>query len=174
MLLTILARMSNDEQRLQLLQTLRKKLSYYNLDWLDIRNIINLFSKNDQIRFEILQFLLSYIKNLTKKINTEDYIYLSNQCTSDNEQLKVRLFEQMYEKLNIQSQNDVEDIVNLFQTLTIRQKIEATIRINQLDLIVNKQEGIYYFLEDSGQTGLVRISDWSSATKIIDLGYGKT
>ncbi len=62
MLLTILARMSNDEQRAQLLQTLRNKLSNYNLDWLDIRNIINLFSKNDQIRFDILQFILLHNK----------------------------------------------------------------------------------------------------------------
>jgi len=140
MLLTILARMSNDEQRLQLLQTLRNKLSNYNLDWLDIRNIINLFSKENQIRWEILQFLLLHMNNLTKKIDIEDYIYLSNQSTNDNEHLKVRLFEQIYDKLNIQNKNDLERIIKLFQT---RQKIEAIIRIKRSDLILDRPyEGI--------------------------------
>jgi len=140
MLLTILARMSNDEQRLQLLQTLRNKLSNYNLDWLDIRNIINLFSKENQIRWEILQFLLLHMNNLNKKIDIEDYIYLSNQSTNDNEHLKVRLFEQIYDKLNIQNKNDLERIIKLFQT---RQKIEAIIRIKRSDLILDKPyEGI--------------------------------
>jgi hypothetical protein len=141
MLLTILARMSNDEQRLQLLQTLRKKLSNYNLDWLDIRNIMNLFSNKDYIRFDILQFLLLYIKNLTKKINIEDFIDLSNQCTNNNEYLKVRLVELMYEKLNIQNKNDLERVMNLFQTINFKQKIEAMIRMHRSDLIVDKQEG---------------------------------
>jgi hypothetical protein len=136
--------MSNDEQRIQLLQTLRNKLSNYNLDWLDIRNIINLFSKKDQIRFEILQFLLLYIKNLTKKIDIDDYIYLSNQCTNDNEYLKIRLFEQIYEKLNIQNKNDLERLINLFQTINLRQKVEAIIRNNRSDLIVDKQQGIMH------------------------------
>jgi hypothetical protein len=143
MLLTILARMSNDEQRLQLLQTLRNKLSNYNLDWLDIRNIINLFSKENQIRWEILQFLLLHMNNLTKKIDIEDYIYLSNQSTNDNEHLKVRLFEQIYDKLNIQNKNDLERIIKLFQTINLRQKIEAIIRIKRSDLILDKPyEGI--------------------------------
>jgi hypothetical protein len=142
MLLTILARMSNDEQRVQLLQTLRNKLSNYNLDWFDIRNIINLFSKNNQIRFDILQFLLLNIKNLTKKIDIEDYIYLSNQSTNDNEHLKIRLFEQIYEKLNIQNKNDFERLINLFQTINLRQKVEAILRNNQSDFIVDKQKGI--------------------------------
>jgi len=134
--------MSNDEQRIQLLQTLRNKLSNYNLDWLDIKNIINLFSKKDQIRFNILQFLLLHIKNLTKKINIEDYIYLSNQCTNNNEDLKIRLFEQIYEKLNIQNKNDLERLNHLFQTINVRQKIETIIRNNRSDLIIDKQEGI--------------------------------
>jgi len=142
MLLTILARMSNDEQRVQLLQTLRNKLSNYNLDWLDIRNIINLFSKNNQIRFDILQFLLLNIKNLTKKIDIEDYIYLSNQSTNDNEHLKIRLFEQIYEKLNIQNKNDFERLINLFQTINLRHKVETILRNNQSDFIVDKQKGI--------------------------------
>ncbi|CAF0861513.1 unnamed protein product [Rotaria sordida] len=142
MLLTILARMSNDEQRLQLLQTLRNKLTNYNLNWLDIRNIINLFSKKDQIRFNILQFLLLNINNLTNKINIDDYIYLSNQCTNNNEQLKFYLFELIYKKLNIQNKNDFECIINLFQTINIKQKVENMIRIYQSDLIIDKQEGI--------------------------------
>ncbi|CAF3580683.1 unnamed protein product [Rotaria sordida] len=140
MLLTILARMSNDEQRLQLLQTLRNKLTNYNLNWLDIRNIINLFSKKDQIRFNILQFLLLNINNLTNKINIDDYIYLSNQCTNNNEQLKFYLFELIYKKLNIQNKNDFECIINLFQTINIKQKVENMIRIYQSDLIIDKQE----------------------------------
>lgn len=143
MLLTILSRMSNDEQRVQLLQTLRNRLSNYNLDWLDIRKIICLFSNKDQIRFEILQFFLLYLKNLTKKIDIEDYIYLSNQCTNNNEQLKIRLFEQIYEHLNIQSKNDLERISNLFQTVNMKYKIEAMNRINRPDLHIDQPKGIY-------------------------------
>ncbi len=143
MLLTILSRMSNDEQRVQLLQTLRNRLSNYNLDWLDIRKIICLFSNKDQIRFEILQFFLLYLKNLTKKIDIEDYIYLSNQCTNNNEQLKIRLFEQIYEHLKIQSKNDLERISNLFQTVNMKHKIEAMNRINRPDLHIDQPKGIY-------------------------------
>ncbi len=143
MLLTILSRMSNDEQRVQLLQTLRNRLSNYNLDWLDIRKIICLFSNKDQIRFEILQFFLLYLKNLTKKIDIEDYIYLSNQCTNNNEQLKIRLIEQIYEHLNIQSKNDLERISNLFQTVNMKYKIEAMNRINRPDLHIDQPKGIY-------------------------------
>ncbi|CAF1075188.1 unnamed protein product [Adineta steineri] len=128
MLLTILARMSNDEQRLQLLQTLRNKLSNYNLDWLDIRNILNLFSEKNQIRFKILQLILLYKKNFINKLSINDYIDLSNQCTNNNEQLKIQLFEQIYDKLNIQNKNDVENIISLFHTVNIKQKIEAMIR----------------------------------------------
>jgi hypothetical protein len=135
--------MSNDEQRVQLLQTLRNRLSNYNLDWLDIRKIICLFSNKDQIRFEILQFFLLYLKNLTKKIDIEDYIYLSNQCTNNNEQLKIRLFEQIYEHLNIQSKNDLERISNLFQTVNMKYKIEAMNRINRPDLHIDQPKGIY-------------------------------
>ncbi|CAF2619964.1 unnamed protein product [Rotaria sp. Silwood2] len=142
MLLTILARMSNDEQRLQLLQTLRNKLSNYNLNWLDIRNIINLFSKKDQIRFDILQFLLLHINNLTNKIDIDDYIYLSNQCTNNNEQIKFYLFELIYKKLNIQNTYDFQRIINLFQTINMKQKVEAMIQINRSDLIIDKPEGI--------------------------------
>jgi hypothetical protein len=135
--------MSNDEQRVQLLQTLRNRLSNYNLDWLDIRKIICLFSNKDQIRFEILQFFLLYLKNLTKKIDIEDYIYLSNQCTNNNEQLKIRLIEQIYEHLNIQSKNDLERISNLFQTVNMKYKIEAMNRINRPDLHIDQPKGIY-------------------------------
>ncbi len=142
MLFTILARMSTDEQRLQLLQTLRNKLVNYNLNWLDIRNIINLFSKKDQIRLDILQLLIVNLKNLTKKIDIEEYIDLSNQCTNENEYYKFRLFEQLYEKLNIRNKNDLERIRNLFQTINIRQKVEAIIRMNRSDLFGVKQIGI--------------------------------
>jgi hypothetical protein len=138
MLLTILARMLNDEQRLQLLQTLRNKLSNYNLEWIDIRNIINLFSIKD--RFDILQFLILHIKNkLTDQIDIENYILLSNQCTNENEQLKFRLFEQISEKLIIQNKNDCQRITDLFQTINIKQKVENIIRTN---FILDKQEGI--------------------------------
>ncbi|CAF5080052.1 unnamed protein product [Rotaria sp. Silwood1] len=131
--------MSNDEQRLQLLQTLRYKLSYYNLNWLDIKNIINLFSKKDYIRFDILKFLLTYINNLTNKISIDDFIYLSNQCTNNNEQIKFYLFELLYKKLNIDNNNDIQRIINLFQTINIRQKIETNIQSNLI--IKNKFEG---------------------------------
>jgi hypothetical protein len=134
--------MSTDEQRLQLLQTLRNKLVNYNLNWLDIRNIINLFSKKDQIRLDILQLLIVNLKNLTKKIDIEEYIDLSNQCTNENEYYKFRLFEQLYEKLNIRNKNDLERIRNLFQTINIRQKVEAIIRMNRSDLFGVKQIGI--------------------------------
>ncbi len=142
MLFTILARMSTDEQRLQLLQTLRNKLVNYNLNWLDIRNIINLFSKKDQIRLDILQLLIVNLKNLTKKIDIEEYIDLSNQCTNENEYYKFRLFEQLYEKLNIRNKNDLERIRNLFQSINIKQKVEAIIRMNRSDLFGVKQIGI--------------------------------
>ncbi|CAF3363108.1 unnamed protein product [Rotaria socialis] len=137
MILTILAGMSNDEQRLQLLQTIRNKLSNYNLNWLDIRNIISLFSKKNQIRFEVLQLLLLYANNLQDKIDIDDYIDLSNQSTNDNEQLKISLFEQLYQKLNIRNRKDFEPIVNLFQTITMKQKVEAMIRINRSDFILD-------------------------------------
>ena len=139
MLLTILTRMSNDEQRVRLLQTLRNRLINYNLDWLDIRKIVCLFSNNEQIRFDILQYLLFYLKNLTKKINIDDYIDLSNQCTNNNEQLKLRLFEQMFEKLNIENPNDFQRISDLFQAVNTKQKIEAMIR----DLHFDQQKGRY-------------------------------
>jgi hypothetical protein len=134
--------MSTDEQRLQLLQTLRNKLVNYNLNWLDIRNIINLFSKKDQIRLDILQLLIVNLKNLTKKIDIEEYIDLSNQCTNENEYYKFRLFEQLYEKLNIRNKNDLERIRNLFQSINIKQKVEAIIRMNRSDLFGVKQIGI--------------------------------
>lgn len=142
MLLTILARMPNDEQRLQLLKTLRNRLTNYNLNWFDIRNIINLFSKKDQIRFEVLKFFLLYINNLIEKINVDDYIYLSNQCADNNEQLKFDLFEQIYEKLNIRNKYDFEHIIDLFQIEKIRQKVESILRNNQLDLCLDMHEGI--------------------------------
>lgn len=142
MLLTILARMPNDEQRLQLLKTLRNRLTNYNLNWFDIRNIINLFSKKDQIRFEVLKFFLLYINNLIEKINVDDYIYLSNQCADNNEQLKFDLFEQIYEKLNIRNKYDFERIIDLFQIEKIRQKVESILRNNQLDLCLDMHEGI--------------------------------
>ncbi|CAF3440984.1 unnamed protein product, partial [Rotaria sp. Silwood2] len=123
-------------------QTLRNKLSNYNLNWLDIRNIINLFSKKDQIRFDILQFLLLHINNLTNKIDIDDYIYLSNQCTNNNEQIKFYLFELIYKKLNIQNTYDFQRIINLFQTINMKQKVEAMIQINRSDLIIDKPEGI--------------------------------
>ena len=128
--------MSNDEQRLQLLKTLRNKLSYYNLDWFDIQKIIELFSTKDSIRFDILQFLLLYIKNLTKKLNLDQFISLSNQCTNNNEYLKVRLIEQLYEKINMENKNDVEKILNLFQIINLKQKVENFIRNNrsQIDI----------------------------------------
>ncbi|CAF4749854.1 unnamed protein product, partial [Rotaria sp. Silwood2] len=121
-------------------QTLRNKLSNYNLNWLDIRNIINLFSKKDQIRFDILQFLLLHINNLTNKIDIDDYIYLSNQCTNNNEQIKFYLFELIYKKLNIQNTYDFQRIINLFQTINMKQKVEAMIQINRSDLIIDKPE----------------------------------
>lgn len=142
MLLTILARMPNDEQRLQLLKTLRNRLTNYNLNWFDIRNIINLFSKKDQIRFEVLKFFLLYINNLIEKINVDDYIYLSNQCADNNEQLKFDLFEQIYEKLNIRNKYDFEHIIDLFQIEKIRQKVESILRNNRLDLRLDMHEGI--------------------------------
>lgn len=142
MLLTILARMPNDEQRLQLLKTLRNRLTNYNLNWFDIRNIINLFSKKDQIRFEVLKFFLLYINNLIEKINVDDYIYLSNQCADNNEQLKFDLFEQIYEKLNIRNKYDFERIIDLFQIEKIRQKVESILRNNRLDLRLDMHEGI--------------------------------
>lgn len=142
MLLTILARMSNDEQRIQLLQTLRNKLSNYNLDWLDLQNIIDLFSKNEQIRFDILKFFLLYLKNLSKKkLLINDYIYLSNQCTNNNEDLKFRLFELIYEKLNIENKNDLNCLMNVFQLGNNKQKVENIIRNNRWDLFIDKQEG---------------------------------
>ena len=128
MLLTILTRMSNDEQRLQLLQTLRNKLSSYRLTWLDIRNVIRLFSPTTRIRFDILQFFLLYMKNFLANLEIEDYIDLSDLCTNNNEHMKVRLFERIYEKLNIRNQPDVEQILNLFQTVHSRQKIEGMLR----------------------------------------------
>ncbi|CAF1214828.1 unnamed protein product [Adineta ricciae] len=128
MLLPILTRMSNDEQRLQLLQTLRNKLSSYRLTWLDIRNMIRLFSPTTRIRFDILQFFLLYIKNILANLEMEDYIDLSDLCTNNNEQMKVRLFERIYEKLNIRNQQDVEQILSLFQTAHSRQKIEGMLR----------------------------------------------
>ena len=126
MLLTILAQMSTDEQRVQLLQRLRKKLSNYNLNWMDIRRIVGLFDK--QIRFEILQFLMEYVKNLSKNMEIEDYIDLSNQCTQENEQLKIRLFEQMSSKLNIRNKTDLERISALFQTVPIKAMIRIRIQ----------------------------------------------
>ncbi|CAF1328331.1 unnamed protein product [Adineta ricciae] len=128
MLLTILTRMSNDEQRLQLLQTLRNKLSSYRLTWLDIRNMIRLFSPTTRIRFDILQFFLLYMKNFSANLEIEDYIDLYDLCTNDNEQMKVRLFELIYEKLNTRNQQDVERILSLFQTAHSRQKIEGMLR----------------------------------------------
>lgn len=129
MLLTILARMSTDEQRLQLLQRLKKKLSNYNLNWMDIRMMLSLFAKNDQTRFEILQFLLQYVKNLSKIIEIDDYVHLSNECTHENEQVKIRLFEQMSSKLNIRNADDLERITALFRTIPNKQKIQALLRI---------------------------------------------
>ena len=146
MLLTILTRMSNDEQRVQLLQRLRNKLSNYNLDWLDIRKIISLFSTKDHIRFDILQFLLFYVKNLSKNIEIEDYIELSNLCTNENELFKIRLFEQIYNRLRIRCQNDLETISNLFQTAYIKQKVEAMIRIHRSNLHTGQQKGILAFI----------------------------
>ncbi|MCC7159849.1 MAG: hypothetical protein IT281_09945, partial [Ignavibacteria bacterium] len=133
---------SNDEQRLQLLQTIRNKLSNYNLNWLDIRNIISLFSKKNQIRFEVLQLLLLHVNNLHDRIDIDDYIQLSNQSTNDSEQLKISLFEQLHQKLNIRNRKDFERIVNLFQTIIMKQKVEAMMRINQSDSILDKPEGI--------------------------------
>jgi hypothetical protein len=135
--------MSTDEQRIRLLQTLKNRLMNYNLDWLDIRKIVCLFSNKNQIRFEILQFLLLNLKNLTKKIDIDDYIDLSNQCTNNNEQLKIRLFEQIYEKLNIQNRNDLERISHLFQTVNIKQKLELISR----DLHVDQQKGRLYSIQ---------------------------
>lgn len=127
MLLTILTQMSTDEQRVQLLQRLRKKLSNYNLNWMDIRRIVALFAQ--QIRFEILQFLMEYV---SKNMEIEDYIDLANQCTQENEQLKIRLFEQMSPKLNIRNKTDLDRIS---QTIPIKQKLQAMIRIRiQSDL----------------------------------------
>ena len=145
MLLTILARMPNDEQRLQLLQALRNKISNYNLNWFDIKNATNLFSNQDCMRFKILKFFLSHINNLTNKIDIEDYIDLSNQCTNNNEQLRICLFEQIYDKLNIQNRNDLDHVVSLFQTIDTRQKVEAMIRNSRSDLIVDREEGIFKF-----------------------------
>lgn len=137
MLLTILARMSNDKQRLQLLQTLRNKLSNYNLNWFDIKKILDLFSMEDQLRFDILQFFLINLKNFTEKIDIKDFIDLSNQCinNNNNEYLKYQLFEQIYEKLNIQTKNDFECLIDFFQIGNFRQKVEIFIRNNQLDSI---------------------------------------
>ncbi|UJR22369.1 hypothetical protein I4U23_025431 [Adineta vaga] len=142
MLLTILARMSDDKQRLQLLQTLRNKLSNYNLTWLDIRNIIKLFSWKNYVRFDILQFLLLYTKNLMTKIDIEDFIDLSDLCTNNNEQMKVRLFEQIHRHLNIQSENDVERIINLFQIIHIRHKIQSMIEIHRSNTRSDEYKGI--------------------------------
>lgn len=135
MLLTILSRMSNDEQRLQLLQTLRNKLSNYNLSWLDIRNLVDLFSTKDKIRFDILKFLLVHVNNLTKRLDIDDYIQLSNQSTNENEQLKIDLFEQVYDKLNIQTKNDFQRIMDLFHNANNRQKIETLLRMKGIGKI---------------------------------------
>ena len=146
MLVTILARMSTDEQRVQLLHRLRNKLANYNLNWLDIRMIISCFDKNEQIRFEICQFLLFYVKNLSKKMmEIEDYIDLSNQCTDGNEQNKIRLFEQICNKLNIRNQDDLERIYNLFPTVWMKQKVKAMIRVHIHSEIPDEQFSVSQF-----------------------------
>ena len=128
MLCTILARLSNDEQRVQLLQTLRNKLSHYQLDWTDVKNIVGLFTNKDQVRFDVLQLLLRHTTNSSEKIGMEQYARLVQQSTNGNEHLQFYLFEQIYERLDVRTHDECQRLIDSFRNRIIRQKVEALVR----------------------------------------------
>lgn len=133
MLAQVLTRMSNDEQRTQLLQALRHKLASYQLTWLDVRAIVGLFAPHNHARFDVVQLLLAHAHDLPAKIDVDDYLFLADQCTNDNEQLKVRLFELLHGKIDGRKEDDVERVMKAFPTPSNRQKIGAIIRSSKAD-----------------------------------------
>ena len=159
MLCTILARLSNDEQRVQLLQTLRNKLSRYHLDWTDMKNIVGLFANKDQVRFDVLELLLRHTTNSSEKIGMEEYARLVQQATNENEHLQFYLFEQIYERLDVRTHAECQRLIDSFRNRTIRQKVEALVR----------SHSAYTKHEPSliGQTSYVQLIEPTTANRLV-------
>lgn len=125
MLTTILARLTNDEQRWQCLQTLRSKLSHYNLTWSDLRSISDLFANVEHRRLDLIESLLPLSNHSRGPIEIDDYLRLSS---TESEARHFRLFEQISPDLKIRSKDDVQRLIDSFSTRTIRQKVETILR----------------------------------------------
>jgi hypothetical protein len=132
MLLSILARLTNDEHRWQCLQTLRSKLSHYNLNSFDLICIIRLFSFDDDRRLQLIQFLLPYI---TSTIAIDDYM----QLFDSNQTLEFRLFEQIHDKLDIRTYDDCQRLIERFSIRSIQKQVESIIGLHQAHLIDHEQ-----------------------------------
>ena len=125
MLTTILARLNNDEQRWQCLQTLRSKLSHYNLSWSDLRSISELFANVEHRRLDLIESLLPFSNHSRGPIEIDDYLRL---LSTENEARHFRLFEQISPDLKIRSKDDVQRLIESFSTRTTRQKVETILR----------------------------------------------
>ena len=122
MLTTILARLNNDEQRWQCLQTLRSRLTHYQLTWKDLLAISDLFEHR---RLDLLEYLLPFSEHSRGPIEVDDYLRLASEA---NETRQYRLFEQISNNLHLRSQDDVQRLIASFATRSIKQKVETILR----------------------------------------------
>lgn len=125
MLLRILSRLNETEQRWQCLHTLRHKLNHYQLNWNEIKEIIDLFHR-DHHQPDLLLFLLNHIdRSRLTKIEINDYFQLTEQF---NETIQSNLFKLIVDKFIIRNEKDFQEILQYFRNKTIRNEIEELLR----------------------------------------------
>ncbi|CAF0734559.1 unnamed protein product [Didymodactylos carnosus] len=146
----ILSQLQNDEQRYQLLQTLRTRLAGYNLSVESIKLILDLFA-DEQYRFQVGQLLTTALN----KLKADDCLSLLKGF--QDEKQKFILFEQSYKKLN--SDTCYDQLINILNEFTpsTRQKAENLLRNNYSELytrLIHDSDGDTSFFQHEHHTKL--------------------
>ena len=125
MLLRILSRLSETEQRWQCLHTLRHKLNHYQLNWNEIKEISDLFQR-DHHQADVLPFLLHHIdRSRLTKIEINDYFQLTAQL---NETIQSELCRLIADKFLIRTDDDRNVVLQHFRNKSLRKEIEEVLR----------------------------------------------